>query len=71
MRSTSKYTQEATNDVTGYRQASKPQRIANTVVPLYLGESFSIYEPIIQSATLPVTQKHVQGSAISTQVPRF
>lgn len=71
MRSTFKYTQEATNDVTGYRQASKPLRIVNTVIPLYLGESFSVYEPTIQSATLPVTQNTCREVLFPHKLPDF
>lgn len=71
MRSNFKYTQEATNDVAGYRQASKPLRIVNTVIPLYLGGSFSVYEQIIQSATLPVTQNTCKEELFPHKFPDF
>lgn len=67
-----KCTQEAENDVTGYSHASKLLGIAktNSHSTLFDGKFSSLWtnQPACHS---PFDSKHVQGSARSTEVPKF
>jgi len=71
MMSTYKCTQEAANDVTGYRHASTLLGITKTVIQLYLGESFSLCELINQSATLSVIQNTCKEVLFPQKFPDF
>lgn len=72
MMSAYKCTQEAANDVSGRRHASRLLGITktNSHSTLFKGRFFHLWTKN-QSAIFPVIPLHVQGSVISMEGPRF